>query len=120
MENMSLVLEPGIYVFEISGCYPIISSKGYLSDIPISENMFIAIVDGIGSSLEEVGNCMPGHLCMGGIARISYKYRYIDTYLGKLTDVPKPDTLVPGAWFHLIEKSNIRIVLWTGSEYLTN
>ena len=86
----------------------------------ISENIFLAIVDGTGTSLENIGYVQPGHHCMGGIARISYKYRYIDTYLGILTDMPEPETLIPGAWFYLINKTHISIVLWTGSEYLTN
>lgn len=119
LENIGLVLEPGIYVFEISGCFPFSTSKGYLTKLPVSHNLFFAIIDGADASLDKLDNQQPYQYCMGGISRISYSYRMIDTYLGLQTNYLDSEVLVPGAWYYLTDRKSLSTVFWTGSENLT-
>jgi len=120
LDNLSLLLIPGIFVFEVSGCSPFSTKESYLKDSVISQNLFVSVIDGIGKPLKEVGEKMPNSKCMGGITHIGYKYRVIDTYLGFMKKQPDSCTLVPGAWYHYSSEKELRTVLWTGSETIIN
>ena len=116
-----LHLTPSIYIFQITSIGLNHSGGGELRNHVLKDNMFFSIFDGTNqayNTLEQNNQINvngPAKEILGALMSMEYQYRKTDTFLGIQDKRLNRGNLIPGAWYFLLEKSDLRIILWDGS-----